>query len=417
MRYFYFFMLLIFHATLAQSQDIKLVEKAQQYIIDTIKTQPEFQILDELDTFSFAKNKLLMLDSLQNGDILFPELRQQFEVLDDTSFVEIISSLPVSGFLPSEYQQYMQQFNTLLNDSTSNIKKKVLEKSRSAGEQELVNQVPEVRSGVEAINKISAEKDSLNVAEELGKFAEDQAMQLKELEHLPAGESTLNDNHKNLFENDEFKNVNLEKPVPENPIHQLEMEKKLQHLALDHFQGHQDQVQSAVDKVKKYKEKHFLEESKGSTGNQKMSFKRRTYFGGTFQLARSSPLELDLSPLLGYRITKNWSIGAGGTLRTTFNKKDDYMPSNDGTYGYRLFLERQIKSSWLIHGEFESIANRSSPTDGYKKEWNSSLLAGIGKDATISKKLRMQILLLYNFSNNFHKVYQSPFNFRIGLLR
>jgi len=417
MRIFYFFMLLIFHATLAQSQDLKLVGKSIQNVLDTIKTQPESQILAELDTSDHIFQKLVILDTLQKHSLISSELRQQMEVMDDTSFVKVLSNLSVTEFLPSGYQQKLLLFNTLLNDLTSNISKKVIDKTKSLGEQELLNQIPEAGRGVEVINKISAEKDSLNMTEELGKFAEDQAMRLKELEHLPPEESSLNDNLKNLFENDEINNINIKEPVFENPIHQLNMEKKLQHLALDHFQGYQGQVQSAVDKLKKYKEKHFLEESKGSTGNQKISFKKRTYFGGNFQLVRSSPFELDLSPLFGYRITKKWSMGAGGTFRTSFIIKDNYLPSNDGTWGYRLFLERQIKSSWLIHGEFESIANKSPATDELKKEWNSSLLAGIGKEVSLSNKLRMQILILYNFSNDFQKVYQSPFNFRLGLLR
>ena len=89
--------------------------------------------------------------------------------------------------------------------------------------------------------------------------------------------------------------------------------------------------------------------------------------GGTMQIQSSHSRQLsnqslqeasaavDLSPIVGYRLNTNFTLGVGATYRAQLDK--DALPwnANDNTYGGRGFLEYFPTESYFLHGEYESM--------------------------------------------------------------
>ena len=136
-------------------------------------------------------------------------------------------------------------------------------------------------------------------------------------------------------------------------------------------------------------------------------------FGGIFQIHINKSTAVDLNPELAYLINKNFSAGIGGNYR--FNAETVDISSQtleQSIYGYRIFAEHRILSSFFAHLEYESLAISTSAEES--KNWHHSILAGIEKRIRISRVVEGQVALLYNFMHDGHLGYVSPWVLRVG---
>ncbi len=194
--------------------------------------------------------------------------------------------------------------------------------------------------------------------------------------------------------------------------------------AVDHFAGQEEKLQEAQKKLKKLKQK--MGQINQASGDEKTvkkqnemkekSLKERLLIGGNFQIQPGKEIALDISPQLAYRLTKHMNVGFGGTYRTSIDEKEKFLISDKNeTFGYRAFLEHDVKKGIFVHGEYERLKNRGvADNENNKKKWHEGALFGIGKHYRIRNRIKGNVMLLYNFTYDVDGPYPRPWNIRFG---
>ncbi len=149
----------------------------------------------------------------------------------------------------------------------------------------------------------------------------------------------------------------------------------------------------------------------------------KLWFGGNIGLGFSSNqfenlFLIGLSPMVGYKITPQFSIGPRIDFSYTYfgykTGPDSKERLNMFSYGIGPFARFKIIESIFIHGEYQ-IESRAFPLwtgSGYTRvrDIQSNLFLGVGYNMGGS-----ELVLLYNFyATNRTTYFQPPFDFRFG---
>ena len=148
-----------------------------------------------------------------------------------------------------------------------------------------------------------------------------------------------------------------------------------------------------------------------------MSPSERIFVGGYFGLQVGTFTAISLHLHGGYLITDRLSAGLGGNYQYT---RDAFFGEalSSHVYGSNVFARFEVVSNFFIHGEYERIqvsTYRSLQNPGERTtltEDNYFLGAGYGLRA--SDRVRLNLLLLYNFNDNSRVYFDNPF-FRVGV--
>lgn len=156
-------------------------------------------------------------------------------------------------------------------------------------------------------------------------------------------------------------------------------------------------------------------EEEGRDEAGKSSLWDKIYVGGNFGLQFGYYTYIDISPLVGYRITNRLSAGPGITYR--FLKIRGYEPSS--TYGGRFFARRTIGRQFFAHTEYESLNTQVpdfSGRDRFVRRWVPGFFVGGGIFQPIGERAAVVIYGLYNLLyDNLRSPYQSPWVFNVGI--
>ena len=240
-----------------------------------------------------------------------------------------------------------------------------------------------------------------------------QALEQQALQQTPGGE-LLQQNHQALEAWQGEQAITAEEQ-------QAQMQEKLLSTAQDHFADHSKALQTAQGKLQDLKKKYRQVQTDQDLYIKKSSlegepFSERLIYGGTMQVLTQPQLAFDLSPLLGYRFNKRFTLGVGATYRLALSKNPVSVVTENATYGGRAYAEYNIIRSFLLHGEYERMS-QAAPAPGQddlQRSWQTSLLVGIGKTYRITNKLQGSILFLYNLRHDKQTVYPRPFMIRAG---
>lgn len=125
---------------------------------------------------------------------------------------------------------------------------------------------------------------------------------------------------------------------------------------------------------------------------------KRFIIGGHVELRKVKPFSADLSPVIAFRIRKNFRMGLSGTYRIDIN---DSVLLNSGSsviiFGIGLFGEPRLLKSYFGHLEWErtnTFVRTTDITTIKKREYG--LLIGLGKEFPIKGGLKGMIMLLYD---------------------
>jgi len=148
--------------------------------------------------------------------------------------------------------------------------------------------------------------------------------------------------------------------------------------------------------------------------------KDRFYFGGNLGLQFGSATYIDISPLVGYKITEKLSAGVGATYIYYSIKESAYNYGYETSiYGGRVFGRYNFMENLFGHAETE-ILNMEVPavisgTNQYTlvRQNITSILAGGGYAQPIGERSALIMMLLWNFNEDQYSPYQNPI-FRIG---
>ncbi|MBC8047794.1 MAG: hypothetical protein H7Y00_13435 [Fimbriimonadaceae bacterium] len=185
-------------------------------------------------------------------------------------------------------------------------------------------------------------------------------------------------------------------------------------------------IYAQVTPIEPEDEEEETEKTDAADQAGKDKFLDRLVFGGNFGLSFGNYTFVDLSPLVGYKITKKLTSGVGFTYQfekykdpynNPFNYVDDYKAS---TIGGKVFSQYDILYGIFAHAEYEllSIEYEFLETPYETGKFNvPGLYLGGGYNLKIGDNSALQIMALYNFLSDQNNIlYDNPLTFRIGFL-
>lgn len=146
------------------------------------------------------------------------------------------------------------------------------------------------------------------------------------------------------------------------------------------------------------------------------SLKSRLFYGGGFGLQFGTVTLIELSPLIGYKVTPKFGIGISPSYKyyriMNYNSQSVNLETN--VFGGSVFARYMIIESIFAHAEYETLYYKihfpGSPID--MKQYNS-LLVGGGYRQMIGENAAMNLMVLWNLNDTPDSPYSNPV-IRIG---
>jgi hypothetical protein len=208
---------------------------------------------------------------------------------------------------------------------------------------------------------------------------------------------------------------------------QEEVKEQVVQKAINHFEGKEEVLQQAMDKLSKYKQKYeslnSLSEIKKRPPNPMKGkpFIERLVPGVALQLQQRNDLLLDVNPYAGYRITGRFISGLGWNQRIGYSLDHDYFTSVAVIYGPRFFAEFKVWKGFTARGEVEWMNTIVPPrlggpfNDRNQREWVNSVFVGLKKEYRFIKSVKGTAFIMFNLFNPEHKSpYGDVVNTRFG---
>ncbi len=148
--------------------------------------------------------------------------------------------------------------------------------------------------------------------------------------------------------------------------------------------------------------------------------KDRFFFGGSLGLQFGSATYIDVSPLVGYKITEKFHAGVGVTY-IYYKVKDSYYnyAYETSIYGGRVFSRYYFLENLFGHAEFE-VLNMDVPREisgsgnfDYVRDNITSVMVGGGYAQPIGTNAALMLMILWNLTEEQYSPYQNPI-FRVG---
>mgnify|MGYP001793558402 FL=1 len=203
-----------------------------------------------------------------------------------------------------------------------------------------------------------------------------------------------------------------------------QMKEKMASQAKEYISKNADKLQQVQSKMGELKKKYSyvpncndLSTAKKRTSLEDEPLGKRLVLGGNFNVTETSPVSIDLAPVIGYKINTLFEVGITGLYRAQFNADRNGVNAEDeNTYGYSVFVNHMVFKNFFGYLEGENISRVKTLQDKTKREWDQTLLLGIGRKFNIAKWLEMQAIITYNFLHeNQDGVYNSPIVFKTGV--
>ncbi len=148
-------------------------------------------------------------------------------------------------------------------------------------------------------------------------------------------------------------------------------------------------------------------------------WKDRIVVGGNLGAQFGNATYIEVSPIVGYRITEDLTAGLGFTYQYfKFNYDDpSFLDYEASVTGAKAFAQYDLFFGFFAHTEYEY--------DWYKFEYEDvsygiyegsvpSLFVGAGYNYSISNNARFQIMALYDVLYQVESLHYSPWVFRVG---
>ncbi len=204
-----------------------------------------------------------------------------------------------------------------------------------------------------------------------------------------------------------------------------ELKKQMATHAKEYIAEHSGKIQQVQSKMGELKQKYSTVPNSNdlSTATKRSSLKgesfwKRLVLGGNFNVSKTNPVIIDLSPVLGWKFNKLFEAGITGAYRVKLGaeKNGANTFANEEAYGYSVFVNHMVFKNFFGYLEGENMSTVTGTIEYSQRSWRQSLLLGIGRKFKIAKFLEMQTIISYNFlHDNNDGVYNSPVVFKTGL--
>jgi hypothetical protein len=195
----------------------------------------------------------------------------------------------------------------------------------------------------------------------------------------------------------------------------------------------QQNVQSAQGQLSGLKNKlsSYSSGSYGNTGEgdipgfkpneqKTKSFLQRLEYGANVQSQKARyffPVTSDIGLSLGYKLSDKSSLGVGASYKLGWgNNWSNIRVSHQGV-GLRSYMDWKIKGSFYFSGGYEqNYRSLISSVDVLRdySSWQTSGLVGVSKKYSISKKMKGEMKLLWDFMSYQQVPKTQPILFRVG---
>jgi hypothetical protein len=142
-----------------------------------------------------------------------------------------------------------------------------------------------------------------------------------------------------------------------------------------------------------------------------------------------SNFNFSISPALGYRVSDRFSIGPGISYAYNYygadNGRGGTTSFNTSSFGVKGFAQLMVIDQFFVHAEYEvtraeflAVDNFGYLTGGKVSRSVQTPLLGAGYRSQISNRAAADIVLLYNFQDNYNSIYPNPvirFNFLFNI--
>lgn len=192
-------------------------------------------------------------------------------------------------------------------------------------------------------------------------------------------------------------------------------------------QGAQGELSASKSKVSQYSSGSYgntsgeIEQPNFKPNEQKTkSFLKRLEYGGNIQSQKGRtyfPVTSDIGLSLGYKLNDKRVVGIGAAYKLGWGSGwRDLKISHQGV-GLRSYLDLKLKGSFYVSGGYEmnyrSLFHSMDALKDYSA-WQSSGLVGVSKKYQVSKKLKGNMQLLWDFLSYQQLPRTQPILFRIG---
>jgi hypothetical protein len=149
------------------------------------------------------------------------------------------------------------------------------------------------------------------------------------------------------------------------------------------------------------------------------SFLKRLEYGCNVQFGKNNslmPSTSDVAGTIGYKINDKSEAGIGISYKVGLGSLQHIQISSLGM-GLRSYIDWKIKKQFYATGGYEMNYNSGFKNIEQLKDydvWQRSALVGVSKKYQVSKKLKGNMQVLYDFLARDHVPVSQPFLFRIG---
>jgi hypothetical protein len=216
--------------------------------------------------------------------------------------------------------------------------------------------------------------------------------------------------------------------LPELPSEEEAKEamiKEAKKQVMNHFAGQEQQLQSAMESVSKYKQTFSDVQSikdlpkKAPNPMKDKPLRERLVPGVTLQVQQRNAWWVDVNPYLGYRFSKYFTAGLGWNQRIVYDGTTGSFNASAKVYGLRSYGEYRLDKGILPRLELECLNTpiRNLPDQTYTaRAWVWSAMAGLKKEYKLSQSIRGNAQVLYNlFDPQYKSPYTNRINVRIGV--
>jgi len=137
---------------------------------------------------------------------------------------------------------------------------------------------------------------------------------------------------------------------------------------------------------------------------EKNKWLKKIYLGANLGAQFGNFTFVDVSPIIGYRINKRWSVGTQFTYQYMSFKANNYRNNIAGISGFTRII---VWDQFFLHGEYGVINGNFDQNDS-KRENLENLFVGGGYSYAVRKQLRITTTLLYNLMNTPFHPYTNP---------
>ena len=125
----------------------------------------------------------------------------------------------------------------------------------------------------------------------------------------------------------------------------------------------------------------------------------RLVFGGSMGLQLGTFTNINLSPIIGYKVTEGLILGGGPTyMYTSVNYGGNKYRSS--VYGGRLYGRQQIVENFYAQAEYEmlNVQNYFDPSNSNSRKWISAPLVGATYVQPIGNRSAFVLSVLFNLN-------------------